>query len=105
MIANLFNTKVDIIRFTKASDGMGGGVEAEGVLHSNLPCRINWVRGSEKIFTSKDTWFRDAKLYCGIIDITTKDRVLYSGDYYEIVNVSNVDNANKYLIVEIKLVA
>jgi len=99
-----FNSKVDILRVTKASDNMGGYAEAESVLYADLPCRINWTRGSEKIMFDKETYYRDAKLYCRAIDVDVKDRVRYNGATYEIVNVSNVDNLNRYLTLELRLI-
>lgn len=104
MIGSLFNSKVDVERESRISDDMGGWVSAWAVIHKDLPCRINWSRGSERIMFSKDTWFRDAKIYCAVVDIQTKDRILYDSKAYEIANVSNPDNVNKYLIVEMKLV-
>lgn len=101
---HLFNSKVNIIRLTKVSDGLGGWDEVENILHSNLSCRINWSSGSERIQFDKTTYYRDAKLYCRVVDVTTKDRVRYDSKDYEIVNVSNPDNINKYLILEIKLI-
>jgi len=101
---HLFNSKVDIIRVGKIKDGLGGYDEDEAVIYANMPCRINWSRGSERIQFDKNTYYRDAKLFCGITDVTVKDRIKYSGVNYEIINVSNVDNVNKYLSLEIKLI-
>lgn len=101
---HLFNSKVDIVRISKAKDSMGGYSEAEGVIHANVPCRINWSRGSERIQFDKNTYYRDAKLFCGIIDVTIKDRIKYDGVSYEIVDVSNVDNTNRYLTLDIRLI-
>lgn len=103
MITGLYNKTVDVMRITKTSDGMGGWTEAEVVHIDNLPCRINWLRGSERVQFDKDTYFRDAKLYCAVVDITNKDRIVYDGITYEVVNVSNPDNMDRYLIVEMKL--
>ena len=105
MISGLFNSTVNVIRITKVKDDFGSHTEAEVVLHNNLKCRINWVRGSEKVFFDKDTWFRDAKLYCNVVDIQTKDRIVYNGTSYEVVNVSNPDNMGRYLIVEMRLIS
>jgi len=99
-----FNSKVDILRIAKARDNMGGYAEAESVLYAGLPCRINWTRGSERIMFDKETYYRDAKLYCRIIDADVKDRVRYNGATYEIVNISNVDNLNRYLTLELRLI-
>ena len=104
MITDLYNVTVDVLRMTNTSDDMGGWTEVEVILHNDLKCRINWVRGSEKVMFDRDTWFRDAKMYCGVVDILTKDRVLYNGNTYEVVNVSNVDNMDRYMVVDLRLV-
>lgn len=104
MITDLYNATVDVLRITRTSDGMGGSTEVEVVHINDLPCRINWSRGSERIMFGKDSWFRDAKMYCGIVDIQTKERILYDSKTYEVVNVSNVDNMDRFLTVEMRLV-
>jgi head-tail adaptor len=103
-VRGLYNVKVNIKKITKASDGMGGFTEAKAVLHKNLPCRINWSSGNERVQFDKNTYYRDAKLFCDIVDITEEDVVVYDGIEYEIVNINNVDNLNKFLTIDIKLV-
>ena len=100
--ASLLNKKINILRITKSAGALGGFTEVKTVLHLNLPCRINWKRGQEKIFNSKGTYFRDAKLYCNVVDITVKDIVVYKGKEYEIVDVSNVDELDKHLVLDLK---
>ncbi len=102
MIQNLYNKTIDIIRIVRATDSMGGFTETESVLHNNLPCRINWSKGSEKIMFDKITYYRDAKLYCSVVDITTKDRIRYNSQDYEIVGLSDVDEVGKFLTIEIR---
>lgn len=99
----LLNSKVNIIRITETTDSVGSRTESKTVLHLNLPCRINWVRGSARVMFNKTSYYRDAKIYCRCVSFTVHDQVLFNGIYYEIVNISNVDSLNKYLIVEIKL--
>jgi len=99
-----FNSRINILRINEASDGVGGQTETESIVYHNLPCRINWKRGSERIMFDKTTHYRDAKLYCRVIDVTVKDRVKFNDKIYDIVSVSDVDNLGKYLILEIKLV-
>jgi len=82
---------------------MGGWGEAEGILYQNLPCRINWSKGSEKIQFDKNTYYRDGKLYCRPIEVTVKERVKYNGATYSIIDSNNVDNMNRYLVMDIKL--
>lgn len=105
-LASLRNKKVNILRITKTPNvgGLGGWKEVKNVLHLNLPCRINWKRGTEKIFSSKGTYFRDGKLYCKVVDITTKDIILYNDTEYEIVDVNDVDEKGKYLVLDLKLI-
>jgi len=98
-----FNIKVDILRITKAPGAMGSA-EVANVLHNNLPCRINWKQGREKMFFDKETHFRDAKLFCRMIDITNKDRVRYNSKVYQIADNVNVDEANRLLVLNLKLI-
>lgn len=98
-----FKSKVNIIRIAKVAGAMGQA-KVSNVLYSNLPCRINWKRGQEKIFFAKNTYFRDAKLYCRIIDVTVQDQVQYNNKTYEIVDVSNVDNSDRYLVLDLRLI-
>lgn len=98
-----YNAKVDILRITSTPGAMGQ-TEVANVLHNNLPCRINWKSGSQRIQFDKDTYYRDGVLYCRVVDITTKDRVQYSSTIYQIVDVSNVDERSKFLVITIKLV-
>ena len=102
-LQSLLNVKVNILRITSTPGAMGQ-TEVANVLHHNLPCRINWKSGTQKIFFDKDTYFRDAKLYCRVVDITIKDRVQYGSRVYQIVDVSNVDEVGKFLVLNIKLV-
>lgn len=99
-----FNAKVNVLRITKVDDTMMGSTEVPVVLHSNLPCRINWSRGAERIMFDKNTYYRDAKLFCRVVDITVKDRISYNGTVYQIADVSNVDNKNRFLVLDIKLI-
>jgi len=85
-------------------DGLLGRTESTVVVHEDLPCRINWSRGREQIFFNKETYFRDAKVYCSVVDITVKHRLVFGGTTYEIVSVRNVDSMNRYLILDIKRV-
>jgi len=98
-----FNSKVNILRITNTPSAMGQ-TEVANVLHNNLPCRINWKRGSEKIFFAKNSYFRDGKLYCRVVDVTVKDRVQYKSKIYQIVDVNNVDEVNRFLVLDLKLI-
>jgi hypothetical protein len=98
-----FNAKINILRITSAPGSMGH-TEVANVLHKNLPCRISWKSGSEKVMFDKDSYFRDAKLFCRMVDITKDDRVLHNGTTYKIVDVKNAGEKNRGLVLNIKLV-
>ena len=98
-----FKSKINILRIIKTTTAMGQA-EVPNVLHNNLPCKINWKRGSEKIFFAKNSYFRDGKLYCRVIDVTVKDRVQYKSKTYQIVDVNNVDEVNRFLVLDIKII-
>jgi len=98
------NAKVNVLRIQKTSNSMGGWTEVENVLHNNLPCRIVWTKGFEKIQFAKDTHYSDAKLFCKIIDVTVVDRVVYNSKKYEILDVSNPDNKSRGLTLILKLI-
>lgn len=102
-LQSLFNKKVNILRITSSPEAMGQ-TEVANVLHNGLPCRFNWKRGSEKIFFGKNSYFRDGKLFCRVVDITNKDRVQYNGTIYEIVDVSNTDEDGRLMVLDLKLV-
>lgn len=102
-LQGLFNAKVNILRITSTPSAMGP-TEVANVLHHNLSCRINWKSGTQKIFFDKETYFRDAKLYCNVVDVTVKDRVRYGTKTYQIVDVSNIDEAGRYMSLDLKLV-
>lgn len=99
-----YNAKVNVLRIAKTSDNMGGWTEVENVLYNNLPCRINWTKGIEKIQFQKDTHYCDAKMFCRVVDITVNDRISYSNKTYEIVDVNDPDEKGKRLVVGLKLI-
>lgn len=96
-----YNTKVNVLRVTRIPTAMGN-TEVENVLHCDLPCRINWTSGREKVMFAKDTHYRDATLFCSVADVTTVDRVVHLGLKYEIVDVRNPDSRNQQLAVDLK---
>ena len=99
-----YNTKINIIRISLEADGLSGQDETETVLHTNLPCRVNWSKGREVALFDKITHLRDAKIYCRVVDITVLDRVVLDDKTYDIVSVRNVDNTNRQLVLEVKKV-
>jgi len=100
-----FNSKVDILRVTRARDDYGGFKETESIVYQDLPCRINWTRGSERIQFDKTTYYRDAKLYTRYMEVLTGDRVKYQNVTYEIVDIEDVDNLHRLLVLDLRLIS
>jgi len=97
-----FNSKVDIYSKVRTRDDVGGWTTAYPLVYKNLPCRINWSKGNEKIMFDKTTSYRDAKVYCRIAQITVQHRLTLNDVHYDIVSVNNTDCANKFMVLEIK---
>lgn len=83
---------------------MLGMTEAAAIIHQDVPCRINWLKGEKKIFFGKDSYFRDGRVYCGVLDVDINDLVEFNGKTYEIVDVENPDEMNWHLVLDIRLV-
>lgn len=96
-----YNKKINILRGSRVKDELGSWKVIEETLHEDLPCRINWTKGTEKIQFNKTTHYCDAKIFCGVIDVTIKDVVLYNEKRYEILNVINFDDVNRYMRLEV----
>jgi len=103
-LTTLYNIKVNVIRITKTVGALGGWTEVKNILHNNLPCRFNHKLGTEKIFFDKNSYFRDVKMYCAIVDINVKDRVVYNSATYEVVGISNVSEMSRYMAIDLKVI-
>ncbi len=105
----VYNVVVDVVRIDKIS-GSTGVVEMELVIAANVPAKIRWSRGSEKILFDKDTWLRDGTLRCRMIaGITTNDRIRFvdqSGTSrdFEIIDVIDYRNLGTLMVLTIRKV-
>ncbi len=98
-----YNCLVDIVRAETVETGIGQK-EVLTTLISGVACTIRWKSGMEKIMSNKTTYYLDATLSCRqqAADITTNDRVLFNGDYFEILDVRDFHNLNKVLSIDIR---
>lgn len=97
-----FNTKCDVYKYV---DSLQSDLSTEQIWQikiRDMPCRIKWNSGSERIMFDRREYYRDAKLYCRIQDIDTKDGIKHNDRKYEIVSKINPDNQNWFLILELK---
>jgi len=96
---HLFNIKMNVERPTEVADDYGTVTTTWAMLHYQQPCRVNWLKGDEKVFTDRKSHFRDAKVYCDVIDIVVKDRITIGGNVFEVIEVANIDNVGKFLTI------
>jgi len=99
-----YKSKINILRPARVPDGQGGWTKVHNVINQDVPCRINWKKGTEKIFFGKNSYFRDAVIYCSKIDIINEDMIEYDGTRYEVVDVANPDEVNRYMILTVRKV-
>lgn len=100
----VYNILVNVVRVTKVSGALGSA-ESEADLVTNMSARIRWARGKEKLQFNKQTYYRDATLHCrkpAGVTITTKDRISYNGESFEIVDVRDFRNLGRLLSIELK---
>jgi len=103
----LMNMYMNYEEASTVSDDMGGNVETWAVVYRNLHCRMQPYRGTERgqerIAYDKDTTMATAVVYTPY-----KSGILESGRFtkgsriFEIKLIGNVDEANKYLRIEVE---
>lgn len=99
----VYNCLVDIVRVAKTNTA-SGLVEAPVTLVT-LMAHIKWRRGSEKVLAAKETHYLDATLHCrkpAGVTIETTDKVVYNGKTYEIVDVYDLNNLGRLLVIELR---
>lgn len=100
----VYNCFVNVVRIVRTNTAVGISEEPSNVV-ANMPCRIRFHAGRERMQFDKQTWYRDATLHCRIpagVTITTKDRIDYKGDIFEIVDVVDFRNLGKLLKIGLK---
>jgi len=101
-----YNSKMKVVRVSTKADGVGGlAATGDITVHESLPCRINWSRGKEKLMFNKQDYLRDAKVYCRVVDILESDVVIIKDVRYNIVGLTNTDEVNRQMVLEIIKIA
>lgn len=101
---SVYNCFVNVIRVVKTSTAVGIS-ETPTTIVTNMPCRIRWHTGKEKLRFEKQTYYRDATLHCRIpagVTITEKDRIVFNEETFEIVDVQDFRNLGKLLVIGMK---
>ena len=100
----VYNCLVNVVRVTRTAQALGNPESLE-TLVSNMPCRIRWTSGRERMLHDKTTHFLDGVLHCrkpAGITITNKERILYKTQYYEIIDVQDFRNLGKLLVISLR---
>lgn len=100
----VYNITVDVVRVVKTNTARGLA-EVPSNIVTNMPARIRWSRGKERLQFDKQTAYRDGTLHCRIpagVTITTKDKISYNGNDYEITAVEDFRNLGRLLSIGIK---
>ena len=99
-----YNVYVNVVRDTKVNSSEGYTKTPVAII-TNLLCDIKWKIGGEKILFNKSTHYLDAVLHCrkpAGVTIATTDRIYYNEEYYEIVDVTDVNNLGVLLKISIR---
>lgn len=97
-----YRTKVNVIKVTTTNDALGGS-ETLTTRISNLPGKWQWATGTERLIYGKTGKVKEATFFCSVVTIEQTDRITYAGKTYEILNIFNVDELNKYLKIDLGL--
>jgi head-tail adaptor len=100
MIASQYDEKIDVNR-DNGSTGSDGIWSASWTRHlSDVPCKIQWSSGQDVVIRDRITSKRDAIVFCAVLDITTKDRIEYDSELYNIDSI--IKPANRFMKIAIK---
>ena len=95
--------EVELQKPTNTRDA-GGGITESYTTLSNLYADIKQTRGSESL---RQGQVKEQTTHVFTIryrrDIGTNYRILYDSDFYNIRNINNLDNRNRYLELECEL--
>ncbi len=100
----VYNIVVNVVRVAKTNTARGLAEVPTNIV-TNMPARIRWSRGKERLQFDKVTYLRDAVLRCrkpAGVTITTKDRISFNGESFEIVSVVDFRNLGRLLVIDIK---
>jgi len=83
----------DIERYSViGEDDAGWPLQTWTTLHPSIPCRLVFGKGTE-IKVGQEVYIVHNELFLEDVDVTTQDRVLLEGDYWNIVDVGHYSDA------------
>jgi SPP1 family predicted phage head-tail adaptor len=92
--------RITVQRATRTPDGIGGGATTWADVYT-LPARAQAIRGAEGVSGGR---LVTVETYLFVIrfgpTITTRDRIVWSGRYWNITSVADRENRRQYLTIE-----
>lgn len=97
MGAHQYNERMTILRDNGVT-GSDGSWEANWINHlREIPCRVQIKSGQDLVIRDRITSRIKAAIYTAINDITTKDRIVYDSELYNIDMVRTP--ANRFMLI------
>ena len=94
---HLYNSNILIQSLTESQTNTGAVNRVYATKYPVVPCRINWKSGKESVILNKENYQIHGIIYCSTdYEITTNDRVLYDGIYYNVISYANTDEVSKF---------
>jgi head-tail adaptor len=98
------NVKIDILELVESYQRDDGSWSDEDWIPKliDVPARIRWTTGREAIQFAQKQYLRDAVIRTDVIDVEVVDRVRYKGELFEIVDVTNPGEMDRFLKITVK---
>lgn len=96
MIERYFEPGIVVERYTEGTDELGNPTKAWSH-HLDIVGRIDALLGNEQQIAGSPTVVVTHMLFCPVVDIVERDRVMYQGRTYEVKFVDNPMNYNCFL--------
>ena len=103
---SVYNILCNVIRDDKVNSSEGQSVTPVAIV-TNMPGHIKWLSGREQVLFNKQTHILDGILHCRVpvgVTIVNTNRILYNGDYYNIVDIRDFRNLGVLLEIALRKV-
>lgn len=94
---------ITVQRSYKTTDSWGNTIQSWAT-HLTVNGLLRQLSGNETVMSQKDTASSSHRMYCRKVDITTNDRVVQGGVYYDVIRVNNVMNFDQLLQVDLDVI-
>ena len=101
--SNLMNSKVNVTRPTRTTDGVGGWTESFATVYTGMPCRIQPMSGREQAIYGAEKVVSTHKIFCDAsYVIYERDKVVYGNRSFDVQLVRDIDTMGHHLELEVR---